>query len=84
MRAKQRRTRSAEECAWRTAMYPPSCSCFSARDREAAKSAIVERAEFVGEGEFARRVMLPMLDAKFPPDPSPEFPGKIVSTSEVK
>jgi hypothetical protein len=82
LRAKQRRTRSADEGAWRAAMA--SAFMLVLRGRKAAKSAIVARAESVGEGEYARCVMLPMLDEKFPPNPSPEFPGNIVSTHEAK
>ena len=83
LRVKQRRARSAEEGAWRTAMASAFMLVLGARDPEAAKSAIIARAEFVGEGEFARHFMLPMLAAKFSPNPSPEFPGKIVTTSEI-
>ena len=84
LRAKQRRTRSAAECIWRTAMASAFMLVLGARcNSEAARSAIVARAESVGEGEFARWFMLPMLAAKFSSNPSPEFPGKTVSTNEV-
>jgi hypothetical protein len=53
------------------------------RPREDAKSAIVARAGSVGEAEFARWIMLPMLDAKFSLNSSPEFPAKIVTTPEM-
>jgi hypothetical protein len=84
LRVKRRRARSAEECAWRTVMSSTFMLVLRAREREAAKSAIIARAESVGEGEFARCVMLPMLDAKFSPNPSPEYPGKIVTTNEAE
>jgi len=84
LRVKQGRIRSAEEGRWRTAMASAFVLVLCARrDSEAVRSAIIERAESVNEGDFARRVMLPMLKEKFSPNPSPEFPGKIVSTNEV-
>ena len=57
LRVKQRRARSAEEGAWRAAMASAFMLVLGARDPEAAKSAIIARAEFVGEGEFARRAV---------------------------
>ena len=85
LRVKQGRIRSAEEGRWRTAMVSAFMFVLRARcDSEAVKSIIVACAESVGEGDFARRVMLPMLAAKFPLNPSPEFPGKIVSTNEAE
>ena len=84
LRAKQRRIRSAAELIWRRAMMSAFMLVLGARARKAVESAIITRAESVGEGDFARRVMLPMLDAKFPPAPSPEFPGEIVSTTDAK
>jgi hypothetical protein len=84
LRAKQRRTGSAEERAWRTAMASAFMIVLGAHGWVAAKPPIVARAESVGEGKFARCVMLPMLAAKFSSNPSPEFPGKIVSTRDAR
>ena len=85
LRVKQGRIRSAEESRWRTTMASAFMLVLCARcDSEAVRSTIVARAESVGEDDFARRVMLPMLAAKFPLNPSPEFPGKIVSTNEAE
>lgn len=85
LRVKQGRVRSVKEGRWRKAMAFAFMLVLGARrDSEALRSAIVARAESVGEVEFARWFMLPMLAAKFPSNPSPEFPGKIVSTSEVE
>jgi hypothetical protein len=85
LRVKQGRVHSAEEGRWRTAMASAFMLVLGARrDSEAVRSAIVARAESVGEGEFARWFMLPMLAAKFSSSPSPEFPSNFVSTNEVE
>jgi hypothetical protein len=65
LRAKRGRIRSGEEVLWRTAMASAFMLVLGARDPDAVKTAIIRRAESVGEGDFARRVMLPMLTAKF-------------------
>jgi hypothetical protein len=55
-----------------------------ARD-EAVKPAILQRAEAVGESEFARAVIWLMVDAKFgSKGASPEFPGNFTTTGEVR
>ncbi len=65
LRAKQRRVRSPAEGHWRTAMASAFMLTIGARDPKSATPVIIQRAEAVGEGEFARRIMLPMLAAKF-------------------
>jgi hypothetical protein len=70
------------EINWRRVMGSAFMLALGAQDRIAAKQAILQRAETVGEGEFARTVMWPMVDAKF--DALPEFSGNFVSTHEAK
>ena len=53
-----------------------------ARNCATAKQAILRRAETVGESEFARTVMWPMVDANF--RALPEFPGNFVSTTTTE
>jgi hypothetical protein len=65
LRAKQRRIRSAEERTWRTTMASTFMLVLGARDPEAVKAAVLARAQSVGEGKFAKHLMLPMLAAKF-------------------
>jgi hypothetical protein len=84
LRGKQRRPCGANDAVWHRAMGSAFMLVLGARDPEAAKLAIIARAESVGEGDFARRVMLPMLAAKFPLNPSPEFPGNFASTNEAE
>jgi hypothetical protein len=65
LREKQRRCRSPEEANWRRAMS----SCFKValhpRDRLRAKAGVLTLATVVGEGDFAQRVLWPMIDARF-------------------
>ena len=84
LRAKQRRIRSAEERTWRTTMASTFMLVLGARDPEAVKAAVLARAQSVGEGKFAKHLMLPMLAAKFSSSPSPEFPGNIISTQDAR
>jgi hypothetical protein len=81
LRAKRRRLRSRAEILWIRVMASAFMLVLRARDRAAAEREILRRAECVGEGEFARTVMLPMLDAKSGSLP-PEFPSKSVSTQK--
>jgi hypothetical protein len=84
LRGKQRRTCSGSDAAWRTAVAGAFMLALGAREREAVKRAILWRAETAGEGEFARAVIWPMVDAKFGADVAlPEFPGNFTTTSEV-
>jgi hypothetical protein len=82
LRGKQRRCRSAEEGAWRTVM----ASCFmlvlGARDQDCVKPVILARAESINEGDFARRVLLLMLAAKFAQTSVPEFSHNLISTND--
>ena len=80
LRVKQGRIRSAEEGRWRAAMASAFMLVLGARDTEAGKTVIIRRAESVGEGEFASRVILPMFAAK---SSSPEFLGNFVSTHDA-
>lgn len=84
LRAKQRRIRSAEERTWRAAMASAFMLVLGARDPEAVKATVLARAQSVGEGEFARWFMLPMLAAKFSSNPSPEFPTNFVAIHEAE
>jgi hypothetical protein len=81
LRIKQRRCRSAAEGAWRKAMGFAFMLVIGARDQKGVKPIILQRAAAVGEEEFAKRVMLPMVDAKFA---VPEFPANLVSTTELR
>jgi hypothetical protein len=78
LRTKQRRSCTEQEGRWRVAMAKAFTLVLRARDPAAVKLAILAHAISIGEGEFAGRVMLPMLDAKFS---SPEFPPNFVSTT---
>jgi hypothetical protein len=84
LHSKQRHFASLIEANWRRTMGSAFMVAFGARecDRAAAKQAILQRAEAVGEGEFARTVMWPMVDAKF--GALPEFSGNFVSTNEAE
>ena len=80
LRIKQRRCRSAVEEHWRKVMASAFMLAIGARDPEAVKPEIVQRAASVGEGAFALYVMLPMVDAKFS---LPEFSASFVSAGGV-
>jgi hypothetical protein len=65
---KQRRRSGPFERHWREMMAQAFDMVIRARDREAAaklKPIVFQMAAAVGEGEFADRVMLRMMDAKF-------------------
>jgi hypothetical protein len=80
LRIKQRRCRSIAEAVWRKTMASAFMLVLGGRDREAVKPVILQRAAAVGEGEFAKRVMWPMVDAK---SSLPEFPTNLVSRVEA-
>lgn len=65
LREKQRRCRSAEEATWRRWMASAIMATVGTRDPESAKTVVLERAERVGEGDFARRVLWRLIDARF-------------------
>ena len=82
LRGKQRcRPRDPQDVIWRRAMGAAFMLVLQARDPETARPVILQRAESVGEGEYARRKMLPMLYAKFSP---PEFPGNFISRRQAR
>ena len=81
LHSKQRHFASLIEANWRRTMGSAFMLALCAADCAAAKQAILQRAEAVGEGEFARTVMWPMVDAKF--GALPEFSGNFVSTNEA-
>jgi hypothetical protein len=81
LKQKRRRCRSLGEAAWRRAMAACFMLTIGARNPETAKPAILDRAASVGEREFAERVMLPMVAAKFTSKSLlPEFIGDFAST----
>ena len=84
LRSKQRRCRSADESQWRKAIASAFMLALRAPDRGASKRTILERADGVGEREFARRVMVQMLEEKLLPTPSPEFPSNFVSRPKAR
>lgn len=74
LRIKRRRVGSQDEARWRKAMAHAFMLVIGARDRDAVKLRVLQLAASVGEEEYARRVMLPMIDGKFPlPDFSTNF-----------
>jgi hypothetical protein len=64
LREKLRRYRSEEEAIWRRQMASAFMVTLGARDRERCKAAVLERCQQIGENEFARTVLWPMIDAK--------------------
>jgi hypothetical protein len=65
LREKQRRCRSPEEANWRRAMSFCFKVALHPRDRLRAKAGVLTLATVVGEGDFAQRVLWPMIDARF-------------------
>jgi hypothetical protein len=66
LREKQRRQgHSSEEANWRKAMAYCFKVALHPRDRERAKTGVFTLATVVGEGDFAQRVLWPMIDARF-------------------
>jgi hypothetical protein len=81
LRQKRAHCGSPLEATWRTAMASAFMVVIGARNPEAARPVILQRAAAVGERRFAERVMLPMLVAKFAPSETlPEFLAKTPST----
>jgi hypothetical protein len=80
LRIKQRRCRNIAEAVWRKVMAGAFMLVIGARDQEAIRPIILQRATAVGEGAFAKRVMLPMVGAKIS---LPEFPTNLISTHEA-
>jgi hypothetical protein len=81
LRVKQNRYRSAAEMTWRRNMASAFMLAIGARDPQATMAAVFERVCASGEPEAVRGLLIlwRMIGAK----PLPEFPGKIVSTSEA-
>lgn len=63
-RAKRRRYCGAREAFWRQKMGSAFTLVLRGPDLEAVKQIVLQRATAVGEGAFARHVMLPMIDAR--------------------
>lgn len=85
LRKKYRAACAPDEAAWRVAM----AGCFMlaigarvGRKPETAKAAILARAEAIGEADFAREVLFPMIASKFGSG-SPDFSGIRRSTTPV-
>lgn len=81
LRVKQNRYRSTAEMTWRRNMASALKLAIGARDPQATIAAVFERVCASGEPEPVRAllILLRMIGAKS----LPEFPGKIVSTSEA-
>jgi hypothetical protein len=85
LRGKQRRHCCEDDAAWRRAMANIFMLALRARDRARAKQAILQRADMVDEGEFARTVIWPMVDHKFGAESAPpEFSGNFATSSEAE
>ena len=64
-RDKRRRYRAADDLRWRTAMGAAFQAVFALTDQQQAKRAALIAAMTVGEAEFARAKLWPMIDARF-------------------
>lgn len=75
LREIQRRHCSLDEATWRRCMASAFMTVLGARDRERCKAAVLERCQRIGEDEFARTWLWPMIDAKIDAKAPARFPG---------
>jgi hypothetical protein len=75
LREIRRRYCSLGEAAWRRCMASAFMIVLGARDREHCKAAVLERCQRIGEDEFARTVLWPMIDAKIDAKNPARFSG---------